>query len=384
MIKPVIGRPPAIVEIAVQLLKAEPGAFMGPWFFGLVGVTYMMGVITNQVTKYFSTFGYESTRLFLLVVSCILLTIGQWLVILLAEWDWSVANYGDWSRFAVIPWEASALTVITWLTVFTTQLFFALRCYTLYGRSKLVLGALLFGMTACLGIFTFFGAMIAIDPFNFPALHKIAINGLCVNVATDLAITGLTLWKIGQGGNMYHPKTQNGLRRLRNLTVEAAVPPTICVILHIGFYVGMVSCQIFNHITCEEVAEDSPYRLGDRASSAQGTKNLISNWFAIVSPTIYVCSMMFTLNSRPTIRQTFNASTQDEDKAVSTGFRFAEFQASDRRREQGDIENTTVILVATPEPAHPGVRSSMNISQNRVVRLVNPRSSKGDTSDEVV
>ncbi|KAG8975676.1 hypothetical protein FRC05_005194 [Tulasnella sp. 425] len=94
--------------------------------------------------------------------------------------------------------------------------------------------------------------------------------------------------------------------------------------------------------------------------------------------------MMFTLNSRPTIRQTFNASTQDEDKAVSTGFRFAKFQASDRRREQGDIENTTVILVATPEPAYPGVRSSMNINQDRVVRLVNPRSSKGDASDEVV
>lgn len=354
MVKPVIGRPPEIVDIGVKYLEAEPGEFMGPWFFGLVGVTYMMGVLTNQVTKYFSTFGYESTRLFLLVVSCILLSVGQWLVIMLAEWDWSVANYGDWRRFAMVPWESSALTVITWLTVFTSQLFFASRCYTLYGHSKLVFGALLFAMTVCLGIFLLSGAMIAMEPFNFPTLHKIAINGLCVNVATDLAITGLTLWKIGQGGNMYSPKTQNGLHRLRNITVEAAVPPTICVILNIGFFLGM------------------------------GRKNLISHWFAIVSPTLYVWSMMFTLNSRPAIRQTFNASTQDEGKALSTGFRFAKFQASDRIREQGDIENTTVILVATPEPAHPGVRSSMNISQDRVVRLGNSHHSKEDTNDEVV
>lgn len=45
----------------------------------------------------------------------------------------------------MVPWESSALTVITWLTVFTSQLFFASRCYTLYGHSKLVFGALLFG-----------------------------------------------------------------------------------------------------------------------------------------------------------------------------------------------------------------------------------------------
>ncbi len=44
MIKPVIGRPPAIVEIAVQLLKAEPGAFMGPW-------CVVIGVAVQWVVK---------------------------------------------------------------------------------------------------------------------------------------------------------------------------------------------------------------------------------------------------------------------------------------------------------------------------------------------
>lgn len=97
-------------------------------------------------------------------------------------------------RFAEVPWESSAIALITWLTVFTSQLFFASRCYTLYGRSKIVFGGLLLGrcwsivtgetlkfklivlwtgMTVCLGIFAFLAAMIAIDPFNFPILAKI-------------------------------------------------------------------------------------------------------------------------------------------------------------------------------------------------------------------
>lgn len=338
----VIGRPPEIIDLAAQYLKADPEAFMGPWLLGLVGLTFMMGILTSQVTKYFSTFGYESMRLFMLVVSCAVLSVAQWLVILIAEWDWFVKNYGDWRRFAMVPWESSALPAITWLTVFTSQLFFASRCYTLYGHSKLIFGALLFGMTVCLGIFEFFAAMIAIDPFNHLILNKIAIYGFSFNVATDVAITGLTLWKVRQAGNMYSPKTQHGLRRLRNMTLEAAVPPTICVILNSGFYFGM------------------------------GNKNLISHWFAILSPTLYVWSMMFTLNSRPTIRQTFNAPTHDEDQTLSTGFQFANFRSSDCGRKQADIETAGVVLAIMPDTIGP----SMNISQEVVAAAGNARHSR--------
>ncbi|KAG9041657.1 hypothetical protein FS837_011931 [Tulasnella sp. UAMH 9824] len=85
--------------------------------------------------------------------------------------------------------------------------------------------------------------------------------------ATDVAITVLMLWKICQRGKTYSSKTQKCLARLRNITIEAAVPPTICVILKMCFTFGM------------------------------GKKNLVSHWFAIITPTLYVWSMMFTLNS---------------------------------------------------------------------------------------
>lgn len=61
-------------------------------------------------------------------------------------------------------------------------------------------------------------------------------------LATDLAITGLTLWKLGRrGGQTYSPNTESVLRRLRNATVEAAVPPAICAILNMVVYLTMVS-----------------------------------------------------------------------------------------------------------------------------------------------
>lgn len=119
MIKPVIGRPPEIIEIGVQHLKADPEGFLGPWFVDLgddfcmgspdnlftsfnkvygsrrfdiydgiptrwcstdsfrpaITARNLQGVLITQATEYFSTFGYESLPLFLLVVSGVLLSL---------------------------------------------------------------------------------------------------------------------------------------------------------------------------------------------------------------------------------------------------------------------------------------------------------------------
>ncbi|KIO28595.1 hypothetical protein M407DRAFT_22179 [Tulasnella calospora MUT 4182] len=71
-----------------------------------------------------------------------------------------------------------------------------------------------------------------------------AISGLAVNVVTDVAITGLTLWKIVPGSTTYSPKTQRALRKLRNITIEAAVPPAIGMILTISTCRAFVSDEL--------------------------------------------------------------------------------------------------------------------------------------------
>lgn len=121
MITPVIGKGPAAIEYAVEWFKRDPGGVLGSWwvawivmgsastifpypfvcYFRLmatIGITFMMashcslrsevrrpdatytlstdlqGNFATQATEYFSEFGYESTGLFAIVLSCIILS----------------------------------------------------------------------------------------------------------------------------------------------------------------------------------------------------------------------------------------------------------------------------------------------------------------------
>lgn len=344
-----------MVDSTAAHLKANPVAYMGPWFLGLLTLTFMLAVLTIQAMNYFSTFGFESLWLFTLVVSCILLSIGEWLTIVSALWDWCVQNYGDWRRLAVVPWQMVALPLTMWLIVFTSQLFFASRCYTLYGRSKLVFGTLFLGMIAGLGLYVGFAAALVINPWNGQMLMKTSLSGLAVNVATDVAITGLTLWKLGCGSKTYSPQTQRGLERLRDLTAEAAVPPTISMIVNIALFLGM------------------------------NKQNHISVWFGMITPALYVWSMMFTLNSRIAIRQTFNSPNYEEGETLSAGFQFANLEAGNGNRGQGDIKKGATTLAPISETPLVAKRS-IGIPLERVGHRVNPgitRSSGATLNDGV-
>ncbi|KAG8940451.1 hypothetical protein FRC04_005242 [Tulasnella sp. 424] len=186
-------------------------------------------------------------------------------------------------------------------------------------------------MTVSLGMFMVFAATIARDPFNLPILKKSSISALVVNVATDVAITGLTLWKLGRGGEMYGPQTQHGLRRLRNMTVEAAVPPTVCVILMVASFLGM-----------------------DKT-------NELSVFFSAINPALYVWSMMFTLNSRVAIRQKFNAWNDNEDDTLSAGFQFARPQTPHLKSEQMNVEEANITLITRSEPLYPARASMISV-----------------------
>ncbi|KAG9041656.1 hypothetical protein FS837_011930 [Tulasnella sp. UAMH 9824] len=172
-------------------------------------------------------------------------------------------------------------------------------------------------------------------------LAKTSLSGLAVNVATDVAITGLTLWKLGRDSKTYSPQTQRGLKRLRNMTAEAAVPPTISMIVNIALFLGMTE---HNHIFV---------------------------WFGIMTPTLYVWSMMFTLNSRRAIRQTFNTPNCEEGETPSVGFRFANLEAGNGNRRQGDIKEGATILAPISETPLVAKRP-IDIPLERVDHRVNP------------
>lgn len=334
MIDPSIGTGSDAVVDGVEYIKADPEGMFGPWLMALIGLTFMMGILAIQTMRYFSTFGYESPGIFTLVVACVILSLVQWVIIVQGCWDWFVVHYGAWEVFVFAPWQSWTSPMINQIIVAVAQLFFAHRCYTLYGRNKLIYGGLIVGMLAAVGLFTVVSMFVALDSQDFNRISRWTIPALCVNLGTDLAITSLTIWKLGGHSRQnFSPNTDDVLRRLRNLTIEAAVPPAICALLNMAFYLSM------------------------------GSKNLIFVWFAIMTPRFYVCSLMFTLNSRRTIRQTFNSPNDDE--TLSTHFEFSNYPSSTRKRQQTDTRRTTVVF-ATMKGATCAPNASIGLVDERL------------------
>ncbi|KAG9015976.1 hypothetical protein FRB90_003987 [Tulasnella sp. 427] len=271
-----------------------------------------------------------------------------------ASWEWFVVHYGAWEIWASAPWQAWTSPIINQVIIAVAQLFFAHRCYTLYGRSKLILGGLILGMLAAVALFTVVGLAVSVDPSNFALIRQwsqsafmslpdlcsfsqsgfdmfAAIPANCVNFATDLAITSLTLWKLmGHGGQTFSPNTNHVLRRLRNITVEAAVPPVVCALLSLASYLAV------------------------------GSKNLIFTWFAIMTPRFYITSLMFTLNSRSSIRRTFNNPNEADEETLSTHFQFKHSSSSGRKRGRDDPRRTTVVFT-TMSGAQCATNASMGV-----------------------
>ncbi|KAG8930596.1 hypothetical protein FRC01_002550 [Tulasnella sp. 417] len=287
----------------------------------------MMGVLLSQFVRYFSAFGYESIGRFALVLTCLVLSLIDWAIILSAEWDWFAAHYGDVRRFVVIPWQCWIGPPIGQLTVFTSQLFFAHRCYKLYDRNIFVYASILTAMMASLGMFGVVAASVAIDPYNFPLVRKFTVPALLINLLTDFAITGLTLWKLNVHSNRsFSSNTDDVLRRIQKMTVEAALPPSICALLNMSFYLGT------------------------------GNKNLIFTFFGIMTPSMYVASLMFMLNSRLTIRQKLNSSGEHSQGVGAGTFEFSRVTASRRVQRQTLPDSGTprgnIVFSARTKPSY--------------------------------
>ncbi|KAG8947223.1 hypothetical protein FRC04_010946 [Tulasnella sp. 424] len=242
-------------------------------------------------------------------------------------------SFGPW-RFAVIPWQAWLGPPIGQLTVFTSQLFFAHRCYKLYDRNIFVLVGILTGMLGSLGMFGFVSACIAIDPYNIPLVKKFMIPALTINLLTDFSITGLTLWKLeGHGSKSFSSNTDDILRRIRKMTVEAALPPALCALINMALYLAMSG------------------------------KNLSFVFFGSMTPGI-----------RLTIRRKLN-STNDHSQGGAGTYEFSKTTAS-RRLQRQTLPDTgngrgTVIFPARTRPSYtPNV--SIGVVTERIETVEGP------------
>ncbi|KAG9003392.1 hypothetical protein FRB90_011186 [Tulasnella sp. 427] len=329
MIKPVIGRPPEIIAMGIAHAKEDPAGIIGPWFMAIVGYTFMMGFLTVQATRYFSAFGIECWGMFILVVLALVLATAQWGIVVSAGWNWLVINYGNWALIVSAPWQAWLTPMINPITILVCQLFFAHRCYTLYGRNLPMFIGLLLGMVASAVLCVPVGLQVAIDPYNFALGAKFAIPATVTSLVTDVAITGLTVWKLSRHGATYSPNTHDVLQRLRNITLEAAAPPAVFSLLNMVSFTTM------------------------------GDKNLVFTFFGVLAPCLYVCSLLFVLNARVDVRR--QLSPNDDTDTLSTRFEFSPVVSS--RARNTDTSNTAVFSTATVPDFAPNATGRFDIER---------------------
>ncbi|KAG8997612.1 hypothetical protein FRB90_012449 [Tulasnella sp. 427] len=345
MFTPLIGRPEEVIELAVQYTQSSPAGYYGPCFLSLIGVSIMMGVMLIQVTRYFSAFGFESPGRFALIMVSVSLFLVDWSITVSVEWVWFAAHYGDVRRFVSVPWQVWLGPPIGQLTAFTSQIFFARRCYKLYDGNIFLLLGLFAGMLSSLVLTSLLAATIAIDPFNAVAVRNLSVPALLINLLTDRAITGLTLWKLaGHRGKDFSSGTHDILRQLRRVTVEAALPPAICALLNMAFYLGM------------------------------GNKNLVFVFFGSMTPCMYISSMMWMLNSRITIRQHLSSSNDQNQAGTGAGtYEFSKVTTS-RRIQRQSLQNGgngrgSVIFSSQKKPAY-----GPNVSIGAIAERIEPPS----------
>ncbi|KAG9041658.1 hypothetical protein FS837_011932 [Tulasnella sp. UAMH 9824] len=277
-----------------------------------------MGILALQATRYFCTYGIESWGLFTSVALSMIFVTAQWVIAVSGGWECLIMHYGNWEFIAAPPWQAWITPMLNPLTEFVSQLFFAHRCYKLYGRNKFVFGGLLFGMMSSAIAMILFGVTMATDPYNFKLGRSFAIPATVMSLVTDFSITGLTLWKLGRRGGMaFTPETNDGLRRLQSITLEAAVPPTVFTFLNMCCYVTMHG------------------------------ENLVFAFFGILTPSLYVSSLLFVLNARADVRRKLSPPNSDSS-TMSTRFEFS--PVTGVKSGNTDTCNTDTILSTTTVP----------------------------------
>lgn len=106
-------------------------AIIGPTQVGgLLSVT-LFGCLACQTYLYFARFTSDGLALKITVSVISLLQLGQFVCIILILWTMTVSTYGDPSRLNVLPLAADLTIILSGLTAFIVQSFYAFRLWKL-------------------------------------------------------------------------------------------------------------------------------------------------------------------------------------------------------------------------------------------------------------
>ncbi|KAE9400184.1 hypothetical protein BT96DRAFT_1018996 [Gymnopus androsaceus JB14] len=207
-----------------------------------------MGIVLCAAWSYFSKFPNDTWWLKSLVILCVSMCIVDTIGTGIWSYDWAVANYGNPSVMAFIPWELPSEGFLMTTCGLTVQLFYAWRIWMMSMRKNWILSVVI----GCLSIL---GWCIVCWMTHIGATHKsisdltlvlpVAYIWLVGSVAADVLITGSMIYYLDLRFRM-KPEFPSGISaihgRLRKLLVRT-VECNLLSLLAQAIAVGLFNCS---------------------------------------------------------------------------------------------------------------------------------------------
>ncbi|KAG8924047.1 hypothetical protein FRC02_010677 [Tulasnella sp. 418] len=293
VIKVVYGKTDLVLVVVAQAYKAIPVGLFGPWLIGACCDCFFVGILGIQTHAYYTTFRRDATWIKLLVGFVFVFSCLKMVQSFLLIWTLLVTYSGDYKSVAIGTWHMWVEPIMAQKLSSTAQSFFVYRCFRLANNNWAILSGLLMGMVASLIVTIFLTLRLFYDPYYLPLIQVYMTSSLGINVAIDLFITiTVTIQLVRcRRGLQRHPDYL--LARSIILTWESALPPAICATLNLILFL-------------------------------QDKINTTGMLFNILTPRLYVFSLMHTLNSRSAIRSRSSMET-------SSGLQFNDHTARESK-----------------------------------------------------
>ncbi|KAG8750860.1 hypothetical protein FRC11_009940 [Ceratobasidium sp. 423] len=247
------------------------GAMFGPWLLASIFCLMMEGVLLCQAFNYAIGYPHDRLMLRLLVAISVLFCSFKAGHMIYISWDFFIPHFGNYLWASVSTASIKVTGLESSIIGAMIQGFFIHRTFVLSRNwffLCLTIPTLLLGLAGALIL-----TIIVFDPvliLTKGVLLNAAANMMvsCV-VICDVFITAFTCWYLLRAKTGF-TATNNLITRLLYTAIQSALPPTICAILNLYW--------------------------NSRAASTTWV-----NFFNSLMPFFYVCSMLFTLNSRASV-----------------------------------------------------------------------------------
>ncbi|KAH7330594.1 hypothetical protein B0J17DRAFT_157354 [Rhizoctonia solani] len=300
---------------------------LGPWLLASIFCLMMEGVLLCQVFNY--AVGYPHDRILIrsLVAVSVLFCSFKAGHMIYISWDFFIAHFGNYLSASIATPSIKVTGLESSIIGAIIQAFFIHRTFVLSRNwifLILTVPTLLLGLAGAfiMTIMVFDIKLIISNPTLLNAAANMMVS--CV-VICDVIITAFTCWYLLQAKTGF-AATNNLITRLLYTAIQSALPPTICAILNLYW------------------------------NSRAATTTWV-NFFNSLMPFLYVCSMVFTLNSRASVSRAGTSNGQ------STGGNAYELRSGSRHPTGAatrEHETTTRPEVYISRQTHVDAISSLN------------------------